>query len=183
MSRRRSIHRKAQEQPTSRKALLLCLALAGAVVLVPVGGGFMDAAKAKLRDAALASGLIDLNDCVVTPNETIACAAGAVGTPVPAALHQMTVLQAEAAEDARRRDEAEANVRTLTAEIDRLNADAERNRVAARSEDILPAVVTTVTRTGATSDDAASLPIQVMPNPAVEPAGEFTAEPYEPVEE
>lgn len=168
MSRRRSIHRK-HEQPATRKGLLLCLLLVGAVVLVPIGGGFMTVAKAKLAAFALASGLIDLNDCVVTASQAIACTNGAAGTPVPVALNQMAALQAQAAEDARRRDAAEAQVRTLTAEVDRLNSELDHNDIAAGNAlapSITP-VVTTVTRIGTT--DATSLPIQVLPNPANEP--------------
>ena len=179
MARRRPIYRKP-ERPTSRKGLLLCLLLAGIVLLVPISGEFRNAAKAKLRDAVLTSGIISLDACVVTATQALACTIGAVGTPLPVALRQMAEQQAQSAEDARHRAEAEAALRTLTAEVDRLNRETEQRRLAARTEGFLPSVVTTVTRTGTEPIEATSLPIQVMPNPTAEPAD---PELYEPVAE
>jgi hypothetical protein len=126
MATRRPIYRKEKPRSVSKTGLMLCLLLAGGVMLVPVGGNVAHMGKVKLRDLALSSGLIDLNDCVVTAERAIACSSHAMGTPLPAALRQMQDSQAQAAEDKKQRLKAESTVRELALEVERLNAQVKR---------------------------------------------------------
>jgi hypothetical protein len=126
MATRRPIYRKEKPRSVSKAGLLLCLLLAGGVMLVPVGGNVMHMGKVKLRDLTLRSGLIDFDDCVVTAEHAIACSSHAMGTPLPAALRQLEDSQAQAAEDREQRLKAESTVRELALEVERLKAQVKR---------------------------------------------------------
>jgi hypothetical protein len=130
MAPRRPVHRKQERRSISKTGLLFCALLAGGVMLVPIGGDLVYRAKTKVRDLALRSGLIEFNDCVVTPDHAIACASDAVGMPLPAALRQMADSQAQAAAEKAQRLKAETAVRHLALEIERLNQEAEQRQLA-----------------------------------------------------
>jgi hypothetical protein len=149
MASRRPIHRKEKPRSISKTGLLFCMLLAGGVMLVPIGGDFVYAAKTKLRDTALRSGLVDFNDCVVTPDHAIACTSDALGMPLPVALRQMADSQAQAAAEKQQRLKAETAVRHLALEIERLNREAEQ-RPLADTESHFPPLVGDVTPTGLT---------------------------------
>ena len=132
MANRRPIfYRKEKPRSVSKAGLLLCLLLAGAVMVVPLGSDFALNGKAKVRDLALSSGFIDFGDCVVTSDHVLACDSRAVGMPVPAALRLMEDSQTLAAEEQRQRQKAENAVRDLALEVERLNAQLKQARLAA----------------------------------------------------
>lgn len=127
MANRRPIfYRKEQPRSISKTGLMLCLLLAGGVMLVPVGGDFVHAGKLKLRDLALSSGLIDFQDCVVTPAGALACSSHAIGTPLPVALRQIEDSAADAAAEKEQRLKAERKVRELTLDVERLKGQVKR---------------------------------------------------------
>jgi len=158
MASRRPIYRKEKPRSVSKTGLMLCLLLAGGVMLVPIGGDVAHVAKMKVRDLALSSGLVDFNDCVVTPDHAIACSSHAVGMPLPAALRQMEDSQAQAAAEKKQRQKAESTVRELAVEIERLSAQAAQGQVADRANRFPPLVgdVTPTGLTGAGSPAAAA---------------------------
>lgn len=135
MATRRTLfyHRKEKPRSISKIGLLLCLLLAGGVMVVPASSGIALYGKAKLRDLALSSGFITFKDCVVTPNRTLACDSGAVGTPLAVALRQIQDVEAQAAEDKKQRQKAENKVRELALENDRLTAQLKQAQLAASS--------------------------------------------------
>jgi hypothetical protein len=127
-------------------------------MVVPASSDLVRNAKAKLRDVAFNSGLIDFNDCVVTPDRALVCSSKAVGTPLAAALRQMKDLEAEAAETERQRLKAESTVRKLAAEIERLNQQVKQAEVAAAAGRFFPpmngeAKPTGLTITNPSTDD------------------------------
>jgi len=124
--------------------------LAGGVVLVPIGGDIVHAGKAKLRDLALSSGVIDLNECVVTSNHAIACNSNAVGMPLQAALRLMEDNELQAAAEKKQREKAESAVRELALELARLNAQVPQNQLAGKTEHVLPPIAGEVTPTART---------------------------------
>ncbi|WP_119299560.1 hypothetical protein [Dongia deserti] len=130
-SRRPLFYRKEKPRSISKTGLLLCLLLAGGVMLVPVGGHVVQAAKVKLRDYALRSGLIDFSDCVVTPEHALACSSNAAGTPLPVALRQIEDSRADAAAAREQRLKAERKVRELVMDVERLTAQLRRAELAA----------------------------------------------------
>jgi hypothetical protein len=148
MAARRNLYRKEKPRSVSMTGLLLCLLLAGAVMLVPIGGNLIHVGKLKLRDAALQSGLIDLDDCVVTAARKLTCASHAEGTPLPVALRQIVDSAAEAATEKEQRLQAEHQVRMLTTDIERLNAQLRRAELAATAGSFLAPLSGDVRPTG-----------------------------------
>lgn len=139
MANRRPIfYRKEKPRSISKTGLLLCLLLAGAVMVVPLGSDFALNGKAKVRDLALSSGFIDFSDCVVTSDHALACNSRAVGMPLPAALRLMEDSQALAAEEQRQRQKAENAVRDLALEVARLNAQLKKAQLAAGANSSFP---------------------------------------------
>lgn len=133
MTTRRTLfhHRKDKPRSVSKIGLLLCLLLAGGVMVVPASSGIVLSGKAKLRDLALTSGFINFKDCVVTASGALACDSGAAGTPLAVALRQIQDVEAQAAEDKTQRQKAENKVRELTLENGRLNAELKKAQLAA----------------------------------------------------
>ena len=139
MANRRPIfYRKEKPRSISKTGLLLCLLLAGAVMVVPLGSDFALNGKAKVRDLALGSGFIDFSDCVVTSDHALACDSRAVGMPLPAALRLMEDSQALAAEEQRQRQKAENAVRDLALEVARLNTQLKKAQLAAGANSNFP---------------------------------------------
>ena len=139
MANRRPIfYRKEKPRSISKAGLLLCLLLAGAVMVVPLGSDFALNGKAKVRDLALSSGFIDFSDCVVTSDHVLACDSRAVGMPLPAALRLMEDSQALAAEGQRQRQKAENAVRDLALEVERLNKQLKQAQLAAGANSNFP---------------------------------------------
>ena len=159
MATRRPIYRKQEPRSISKTGLLLCVLLAGAVLLVPTGGDVLRAAKVKVRDLVMRSTLVDLDSCVVTADHALACTSDAVGVPLEAALRQMKDDEAQVAEEKKQRSKAEGIARELAMELARLNAQktpAATGDVTARFFPALVGVVKPTARTGA--DDPASAP-------------------------
>src|SRR5688500_53582 len=180
MANRRPIfYRKENPRSLSRSGRLLCLLLAGAVMVVPLGSDFARNGKAKVRDLALSSGFIDFSDCVVTSDHVLACDSRAVGMPLPAALRLMEDTQALAAEGQRQRQKAENAVRDLALEVERLNKQLKQSQPAAGansnfppSGEIRPAGLTVTnpstgsmmsTRVRPEQSDADDLPVEITP--------------------
>jgi hypothetical protein len=140
MTTRRTLFHQRKEKPRSisKVGLLLCLLLAGGVMVVPASSGIVLYGKAKVRDLALTSGFINFKDCVVTPSHTLACDSGAVGTPLAVALRQIQDVEAQAAEDEKQRQKAESTVRDLALEIERLNAQLKKAQLAASANISFP---------------------------------------------
>jgi hypothetical protein len=151
MAARRPIYRKEKPRSVSKTGLMLCLLLAGGVMLVPLGGDVAHVAKMKVRDLALSSGLVDLSDCVVTPDHALACSSHALGTPLPVALRQIEDSQAQAAAEKKQRQRAESTVRELALEVQRLNAQMRQAQIAARAGAFFPPLGGEVRPTGLTS--------------------------------
>lgn len=153
MTTRRPIYRKQQKPSMSWRGLKFCVGLGAVILLIPIGGDLTHKAKVKVRDFALHAGLVDLSECVVTPDHTLTCTSGAVGVPLPAALRQMQDDAAQLAEEKKQRAKAEAMARQLAMDLDRLTAQASQNQVAQRTERLFPpfigAVAPTAARTGA----------------------------------
>ena len=82
MTTRRTLchHRNEKPRSVSKIGLLLCLLLAGGVMVVPASSDIVLHGKAKVRDLALSSGFISFKDCVVTPSHVLSCESGAAGT-------------------------------------------------------------------------------------------------------
>lgn len=138
MANRRPIYRKEKPRSISKTGLVLCLLLAGGVMVVPIGSDLVRNAKAKVRDLALGTGLIDFNDCVVTPQRALACDSRAVGIPLPAALRLMEDSQALAAEQQRQKQKAENEARDLALKVDRLRAQLRQAQLAAGANGFFP---------------------------------------------
>jgi hypothetical protein len=138
MASRRPIYRKEKPRSFSKTGLVLCLLLAGGVMVVPIGSDLVRNAKAKVRDLALGTGLIDFNDCVVTPQRALACDSRAVGMPLPAALRLMEDSQALAADQQRHRQKAENEARDLAVKVDQLRAQLRQAQLAAGSGSFFP---------------------------------------------
>ena len=140
MTNRRTLfhHRKDKPRSVSKIGLLLCLLLAGGVLVVPASSGIVLSGKAKMRDLALTSGFINFKDCVVTTSGALACDSSAVGTPLAVALRQMQDLEAQAAEDKKQRQKAENKVRELALENERLAAQLKQAKLAASANSSFP---------------------------------------------
>ena len=140
MTTRRTLfhHRKDKPRSVSKIGLLLCLLLAGGVMVVPASSGIVLYGKAKVRDLALTSGFINFKDCVVTTSGVLACDSGAVGTPLAVALRQIQDLEAQAAEDKEQRQKAENKVRELALENERLAAKLKQAQLAASANNAFP---------------------------------------------
>jgi hypothetical protein len=138
MASRRPIYRKEKPRSVSKTGLLLCLLLAGAVMVVPLGGDLVRNAKAKVRDLALSSGLINFSDCVVTADRVLACDSRAVGMPLPAAMRLMEDSQTLAAEEQKQRQKAEDAMRDLALEVARLSAELKQAQLAASKSTFPP---------------------------------------------
>jgi hypothetical protein len=154
MASRRPVHRKPPNRSLSKVGFQFCLVLAAIALLVPAGSNLALSGKAKVRDLALASGFIDLNDCVVTAEHRIACTSDAVGIPVPAALRQMADAESQAAAEKKQRLETEDTVRTLTAEVERLTAQTTPGQLAGRAETFFPSFAAQLKPTMRTDDTA-----------------------------
>jgi len=150
MATRRPIYRKEKPRSVSKTGLMLCLLLAGGVMLVPIGSDFVRTAKMRVRDLALSSGVVDFSDCVVTPDHAIACSSHAVGTPLPVALRQLEDSQAQAEAEKKQRQKAESTVRELALEVERLNAQMKQSQVAGSGGAFFPSLVGDVRPTGLT---------------------------------
>ena len=137
---RRTLFHNRKEKPRSisKIGLLLCLLLAGGVMMVPASSDIVLHGKAKLRDLALTSGFISFKDCVVTNDQELACSSGAVGMPLPAALRLMEDSQALAAQEQQKRQKAEDAVRDLALEVERLNKQLKKAQLAASSNNAFP---------------------------------------------
>jgi hypothetical protein len=140
MTNRRTLfhHRKDKPRSVSKIGLLLCLLLAGGVMVVPASSGIVLYGKAKARDLALTSGFINFKDCVVTTSHTLACDSGAVGTPLAVALRQIQDVEAQAAADKTQRQKAENKVRELALENERLAAQLKKAQLAASANISFP---------------------------------------------
>ena len=140
MTNRRTLfhHRKDKPRSVSKIGLLLCLLLAAGVMVVPASSGIALYGKAKVRDLALSSGFISFKDCVVTANHVLACDSGAIGTPLAVALRQIKDVEAQAAEDSKQRQKAEAKVRELALENERLSAQLKQAQLAASGSGSFP---------------------------------------------
>jgi hypothetical protein len=140
MTNRRTLfhHRKDKPRSVSKIGLLLCLLLAGGVMVVPASSGIVLYGKAKVRDLALTSGFINFKDCVVTTSGALACDSGAVGTPLAVALRQIQDAEAQAAEDKKQRQKAENKVRELALENERLAAQLKQAQLAASGSSSFP---------------------------------------------
>jgi len=167
MATRRPVHRKQPTRSTSKIGLLLCVLLAGAVMVVPLGSDVVRAAKMKMRDLALSAGLIDFKDCVVTPDHAIACGSHATGLPLPAALRRIKDSEALAAAEKEQRQRAEDAVRQLALEVQRLNTQARQSQLARGggfffppSADVRP---TGLTGTGAPDESGSSFTLTPPP--------------------
>lgn len=183
MATRRPIYRKQERRSISKRGLMFCMLLGGGVLLVPIGGDLVHVGKAKLRDLALSSGVIDLNECVVTSDHAIACNSGAVGMPLQAALRMMEDNELQAAAEKKQREKAESAVRELALELARLNAQTPQNQLAGKTEHSLPPIAGEVTPTartgagqsgGANTQNAATQPQSTTPGnatPATPAAG------------
>src|SRR4029434_2237500 len=101
MATRRTLFHSRKDKPrsVSKIGLLLCLLLAGGVMVGPASSDIVLNGKAKIRDLALTSGFLSFRDCVVTSDQELACTSGAVGMPLPAALRLMKDSQTLAAEE------------------------------------------------------------------------------------
>jgi hypothetical protein len=190
MATRRPIYRKQEPRSISKVGFLLCLVLAGAVLLVPTGGDVLRAAKVKVRDLVMTSTLVDLDACVVTADHALACTSDAVGVPLEAALRQMKNDEAVAAEERRQRQKAEGAVRQMAVEIDRLTAQAAQSQLAGQPQRFLPPFATEATPTARTGDaapagDAGTMSVMkaaTKPQPADAAAGE-DSDPFSPPDE
>lgn len=140
MTTRRTLfhHRKDKPRSASKIGLLLCLLLAGGVMVVPASSGIVLHGKARVRDLALSSGFISFKDCVVTVEDVFSCDSGAAGTPLAVALRRIQDAEAQAAEDNEQRRKAEAKVRDLALEIERLNGQIKKARLAASTNVAFP---------------------------------------------
>jgi hypothetical protein len=138
MANRRPIYRKEKPRSFSKTGLVLCLLLAVGTMVVPIGSDLVRNAKAKVRDLALGSGLIDFSDCVVTPQRALACDSRAVGMPLPAALRLMEDSQALAADQQRQREKAENEKRDLALKVDQLRAQLRQAQLAANASSFFP---------------------------------------------
>ena len=140
MSNRRTLFHSRKEKPrsVSKIGLLLCLLLAGGVMVVPASSDIVLNGKAKIRDLALTSGFITFKDCVVTSDREIACSSGAVGMPLPAALRLMEDSQALATDEQQKRQKAENAVRDLALEVERLNKQLRKAQLAASGNSAFP---------------------------------------------
>jgi hypothetical protein len=140
MANRRTLFHQRKEKPRSisKIGLLLCLLLAGGVMVVPASSGIVLHGKAKVRDLALTSGFINFKDCVVTTSGVLACDSSAAGTPLAVALRQMQDLETQAAEDRKQRQKAENTVRDLALEIERLSTQLKKAQLAASSNISFP---------------------------------------------
>lgn len=168
MATRRTLFHSRKEKPRSisKTGLVLCLLLAGGTMVVPIGSDLALTAKAKVRDLALGSGLIDFSDCVVTPQRAIACDSRAVGMPLPAALRLMEDSQAIAADQQRQRETAENDARKLAREVDHLRAQLRQAQLAAGAGSLFPpnGEVRPTGLTGQTQQSApADLPDAITP--------------------
>lgn len=117
---------------------MLCLLLAGGVMMVPSSSDIVRYGKTRVRDLALTSGFINFSDCVVTPDRTLACDSRAVGMPLPAALRLMEDSQALAAEEQRQRQKAEDAARDLALEVARLNTQLKQAQLASDANSNFP---------------------------------------------
>jgi hypothetical protein len=176
MANRRTLFHQRKDNPrsVSKIGLLLCLLLAGGVMVVPASSGIVLSGKAKLRDLALTSGFISFKDCVVTPSHVLACESGAAGTPLAVALRQIQDVEAQAAEDKKQRQKAENKVRELALENERLAAKLKQAQLAASSSfppsgEIRPTgLAITNPSTGSmmttsTQSEQSDLPIEITP--------------------
>lgn len=179
MATRRTLFHQRKDKPrsVSKIGLLLCLLLAGGVMVVPASSGIVLYGKAKVRDLALTSGFINFKDCVVTAGGVLACDSNAVGTPLPVALRQIQDVEAQTAEAKTQREKAESTVRDLAMEIERLNAELKKAQLAASSNVSFPPsgeirptglAVTDPSAGGAMSVGAQSMDLPV----AIEPPSE-----------
>ena len=184
MSKRRQIWSKRQERRSSRKGLYFCILLGAAVVLVPVSSDFALSTKARARDMVLRSGMIDLDACVVTPANAIACTSDAVGIPVQVALRRMQELEQAAAAESKLRLQAEESARVLAAQVEHLNERIAiaQDQLAERTGHSFPSLTGAVKPTGLTGStdtvdstqadrDTADMPPEIDPV-WYEPAGD-----------
>jgi len=140
MANRRTLFHSRKEKPrsVSKIGLLLCLLLAGGVMVVPASSDIALHGKAKLRDLALSSGFISFKDCVVTKDGELACTSGAVGMPLPAALRLLQDSQVLAADEQQKRQKAETAARDLALEVEQLKAQLKKAKLAGASNAFPP---------------------------------------------
>ncbi len=174
MAKRRQIWSKRQERRSSRKGLYFCILLGAAVILVPVSSDFALSTKAKARDMVLRSGVIDLDACVVTPAQVIACTSDAVGVPVQVALRRMQELEQAATAENKLRLQAEESARALAAQVERLNERIAiaQDQLAEQTGHAFPSLTGAVKPTGftgstntmeSTQADTANTPAEIAP--------------------
>jgi hypothetical protein len=170
-TRRQLFSRKEKPRSLSKTGLLLCLLLGGAVMLAPIGGDYIRKGKMKLRDAALTSGLINFDDCVVTADHALDCGGHAAGMPLPVALRQIKDNADEAAVEKRQRLQAESKAHDLALQVERLTAQVKRAQLAGNTGILFPPFNGDIRQTGlvgsspSDSDLAGSgiLPLSVTP--------------------
>lgn len=177
MANRRTLFHSRKEKPrsVSKIGLLMCLLLAGGVMVVPASSDIALQGKAKLRDLALSSGFISFKDCVVTKDGELVCTSGAVGMPLPAALRLLQDSQVLAADEQQKRQKAETAARDLALEVEQLKAQLKKARLAGAagntfppSGEVRPTGLTVADPTGMMSTRApaqseADLPVAIEP--------------------
>lgn len=168
MTARRQLFYRKEKKPrsVSKTGLLLCLLLGGAVMLAPVGGDYIHKGKMKLRDAALSSGLINLDDCMVTSDHALDCGSHAVGTPLAVALRQIQDNAGEVAAEKQQRLEAESRAHELALEVERLTAQVKRAQLAGNTGLLFPPFNGDIRQTGLVGSSprgANILPLSVTP--------------------
>ncbi|HEX6119341.1 MAG TPA: hypothetical protein VFZ03_07785, partial [Dongiaceae bacterium] len=174
----------------SKIGFLLCMVLAGTVLLVPTGGDVLRAFKVKVRDLVMTSTLVDLDACVVTADHVLACTSDAAGVPLEVALRQMKDNAAVAAEEKKQRLKAEGTVRQLAVEIDRLTAQSTQRQLADQPQRFLPPFATEATPTARTGEAAPAgdtgtmsvMKAATKPQPTDAATGE-DSEPFSPPDE
>ena len=170
-ARRQLFYRKEKPRSISKTGLLLCLLLGGAVMLAPLGGDYIRKGKMKLRDAAVSSGLINFDDCVVTANHALDCGGQVAGTPLPVALRQIKDNADAVAAEKRQRQQAEIKVHELALQVERLNAQVKRGQLAGNAGMLFPPFNGDIRQTGLVGSSPSStnplgseaLPLSVTP--------------------
>ena len=147
-ARRQLFYRKEKPRSVSKTGLLLCLLLGGAVMLAPLGGDYIRKGKMKLRDAALTSGLINFDDCVVTADHALDCGGHAVGTPLAVALRQIKDNADEVAAEKQQRQKAESKAQELALQVERMNAQVRRAQFAGNAGLLFPPFNGDIRQTG-----------------------------------
>jgi hypothetical protein len=174
-TRRQLFYRKERPRSVSKTGLLLCLLLGAAVMLAPIGGDYLRKGKMKLRNAALTSGLINFDDCVVTTDHALDCGGHAAGTPLPVALRQIRDNADAVAAERQQRQLAENKVHELALQVERLNAQMKRAQLAGNAGMLFPPFNGDIRQTGlvgSSPSGASSLGSEILPLSVTPPEGD-----------